>query len=55
MNKTPSQNSTDGKNLDLALKEEAEGYGDLVAMSLVHKVSMRTLRSRSKKLQIERA
>lgn len=55
MNKTPNQNSTDGKDLDCALKEEAEGYGDLVAMSLVHKVSMRSLRSRLKELQIERA
>lgn len=55
MNKMPNQNSTDGTNLDRALKEEAEGYGDLVAMSLVHKVSMRSLRSRLKELQIERA
>jgi len=55
MNKTQNQNTTDGKNLDCALKEEAEGYGDLVAMSLVHNVSMRTLRSRLKELQIELA
>jgi hypothetical protein len=55
MNKMPSQNSTGGMNLDRALKEEAEGYGDLVAISLVHKVSMKALRSRLKELQIERA
>lgn len=55
MNKTPNQNPTEGKNLDRALKEEAEGYGDLVAISLVHKVSMKALRSRLKELQIERA
>jgi hypothetical protein len=55
MNKMPNQNIADGKNLDSALKEEAEGYGDLVAISLVHKVSMKALRSRLKELQIERA
>lgn len=55
MNKMPNQNSADGNNLDSALKEEAEGYGDLVAISLVHKVSMKALRSRLKELQIERA
>ncbi|HPE63691.1 MAG TPA: hypothetical protein PLQ49_06260 [Methanothrix sp.] len=54
MNETPNQNPTQGKNLDRVLREEAEGYGDLVAISLVHKVSMRALRSRLKELQIER-
>jgi polysaccharide deacetylase 2 family uncharacterized protein YibQ len=54
MNATPNQNPTEGKNLDRALKEAAEGYGDLVAISLVHKVSMNALRSRLKELQIER-
>ena len=53
MNKTPNQNPMQEQNLDRVLKEEAEGYGDLVAVSLVHKVSMRALRSRLKELQIE--
>lgn len=55
MNKTPNQNSIQEQNLDRVLKEEAEGYGDLVAISLVHKVSIRSLRSRLKELKIERA
>lgn len=54
MSNKPNQNSTEGQNLDSALKEEAEGYGDLMAISLVHKVSMRALRSRLKELQIGR-
>jgi len=39
------------ENLERTLKEAAEGYGDLVAISVVHNVSMRTLRSRLKKMQ----
>ncbi|HII07367.1 MAG TPA: hypothetical protein HA349_08680 [Methanotrichaceae archaeon] len=54
MNKTQNQNSIVGQNLDSTLKEASEGYGDLMALSVVHKVSMRTLRSRLKELQIER-
>jgi len=54
MSKTQNQNSTAVQNLDSTLKEAAEGYGDLVAISVVHKVSMRSLRSRLKELQIER-
>ena len=53
MSKTQNQNSTVVQNLDSTLKEAAEGYGDLVAISVVHKVSMRALRSRLKELQIE--
>ncbi len=54
MSKTQNQNSTAVQNLDSTLKEAAEGYGDLVAISVVHKVSMRSLRSRLKELQTER-
>ncbi len=54
MGKTSNQDSTEEQNLDSTLKEEAEGYGDLVAISVVHKVSMRALRSRLKELQIDR-
>jgi polysaccharide deacetylase 2 family uncharacterized protein YibQ len=54
MSKTQNQNSTVVQNLDSTLKDAAEGYGDLVAISVVHKVSMRALRSRLKELQIER-
>ncbi|GEM_PF-1302175 len=39
------------ENLERTLKEAAEGYGDLVAISVVHNISMRTLRSRLKKIQ----
>ena len=53
MSETQNQNSTAVQNLDSTLKEAAEGYGDLVAISVVHKVSMRALRSRLKELQIE--
>ena len=39
------------ENLERTLKEALEGYGDLVSISVVHNVSMRTLRSRLKKIQ----
>jgi len=39
------------ENLERTLKEAAEGYGDLVAISVVHHVSMRTLRSQLKKMK----
>jgi hypothetical protein len=40
--------------LDSLLKEASEGYGDLVAASVVHKVSLAALRSRLKELQLEK-
>lgn len=43
------------ENLERTLKDALEGYGDLVAISVVHNVSMRTLRSRLKKMQEEGA
>ncbi|HPY73248.1 MAG: hypothetical protein PHN90_07750 [Methanothrix sp.] len=55
MNKALNQISTAVGNLDEPLKDAAEGYGDLMAISVVHKVSMRDLRSRLKELQIEHA
>jgi polysaccharide deacetylase 2 family uncharacterized protein YibQ len=54
MDTTTNQKSIVEQNLDSTLKDAAEGYGDLVAISVVHKVSMRALRSRLKELQIER-
>ena len=55
MDMTQPQKPTLVQNLDSTLKEAAEGYGDLVAISVVHKVSMRALRSRLKELQTEHA
>jgi len=46
-----NQKSIAVQNLDNMLKEAAEGYGDLMAISVVHKVSMEALRSRLKELQ----
>ncbi len=40
------------EKLDRTLREAAEGYGDLVAISVVHHVSMEALRSRWKELQV---
>jgi len=40
--------------LDILLKEASEGYGDLVAASMVHKVSLNDLRSRLKELQLDK-
>jgi hypothetical protein len=48
-----SQNSIEEQNLDSILKEAAEGYGDLMALSVVHKVSIEVLRARLRKLQRE--
>jgi len=42
------------KRLDSLLEEASEGYGDLVAASMVHKVSLSALRSRLKELQLEK-
>ena len=53
MGKTQNQASTEVLDLDSILKEEAEGYGDLMAISVVHNLSMKNLRSRLKELQIE--
>lgn len=40
--------------LDSLLEEASEGYGDLVAASMVHKVSLVALRSRLRELQLEK-
>lgn len=53
MSEASNQRSTVVENLDEPLKDAAEGYGDLMAISVVHKVSMSALRSRLKELQIE--
>jgi adenylate kinase len=53
MSEASNQRSTVVENLDEPLKDAAEGYGDLMAISVVHKVSMSSLRSRLKELQIE--
>jgi hypothetical protein len=53
MSRTQNQASTEVLDLDSILKEEAEGYGDLMAISVVHNLSMKNLRSRLKELQIE--
>lgn len=37
--------------LDSILKEAAEGYGDLMAAALIHKVSMKALQSRLEALK----
>jgi hypothetical protein len=37
--------------LDGILKEAAEGYGDLMAAALIHRVSMKALQSRLKALK----
>ncbi|HII07768.1 MAG TPA: hypothetical protein HA349_10785 [Methanotrichaceae archaeon] len=42
------------ESLDSLLKEASEGYGDLVATSMVHKVSLIALRSRLRELQLEK-
>lgn len=42
------------ERLDFLLKEASEGYGDLVATSMVHKVSLIALRSRLRELQLEK-
>lgn len=55
MSKALNQKSKEVQNLDEPLKDAAEGYGDLMAISVVHKVSMRALRSRLKELQVEHA
>jgi hypothetical protein len=46
-------NPTKTERLDSLLKEASEGYGDLVATSMVYKVSLRDLRSRLRELQLE--
>ena len=38
------------KGLDDILKEATEGYGDLMAASIVHQVSLKSLQSRLKEL-----
>jgi len=48
MSTTRNQKSIAVQNLDRMLKEASEGYGDLMAISVVHKVSMEFLRSRLK-------
>ncbi len=45
------QNLIDDGVLDSILEEAAEGYGDLMAASLVHKVSLKALQSRLSELQ----
>lgn len=45
------QNLIDDRVLDSILEEAAEGYGDLMAASLVHKVSLRVLQFRLSELQ----
>ncbi len=42
------------ERLDSLLKEASEGYGDLVATSMVNKVSLVALRSRLRELQLEK-
>jgi hypothetical protein len=37
--------------IDGILKEAAEGYGDLVAAALIHRVSVRSLQSRAVELR----
>lgn len=46
-----NQNLLDDQSLDDILKEAAEGYGDLMAAALVHKVNVNALRSRLRELQ----
>jgi len=38
------------KGLDDILKEAAEGYGDLMAAAIIHRVSLKSLQSRLKEL-----
>jgi hypothetical protein len=45
------QNLIDDGVLDSILEEAAEGYGDLMAASLVHRVSLKALQSRLSELQ----
>ncbi|KQC16292.1 MAG: hypothetical protein WCY97_07110 [Methanothrix sp.] len=47
------ERSRSEENLDRTLREAAEGYGDLMAISVVHHVSMKALRSRWMELQIK--
>ncbi|MGC9514728.1 hypothetical protein [Methanocrinis sp.] len=54
MDKTENHSSIAGSNLDSTLKDAAEGYGDLMAISVVHNVSVKSLRSRLKELEMER-
>jgi hypothetical protein len=46
-----NQNLLDDQSLDDILKEAAEGYGDLMAAALVHKVNVNALQSRLRELQ----
>jgi hypothetical protein len=46
-----NQNLLDDQSLDDILKEAAEGYGDLMAEALVHKVNVNALQSRLRELQ----
>jgi hypothetical protein len=50
-----NQNLLEDKSLDDILKEAAEGYGDLMAAALVHKVNVTALQSRLRELQCRRA
>ena len=51
MTTTRNQESIAVQNLDHMLKEASEGYGDLMAISVVNKVSIEVLRSRLAELQ----
>ncbi len=50
-----NQNLLEDQSLDDILKEAAEGYGDLMAAALVHKVNVKVLQSRLRELQCRRA
>lgn len=39
------------ERIDSILKEAAEGYGDLIAAALIHKVSLKSLQARVSELR----
>jgi hypothetical protein len=50
-----NRNLLEDQSLDDILKEAAEGYGDLMAAALIHKVNVEALQSRLRELQHRRA